>query len=76
VDEVEGADEVMISTSSFYDKDATREQYVKLMALNPHLPPMELISASDDIELSFGIGRMPTLRLSVYITLPKKDESP
>lgn len=63
----------MISAASLYDKDAAKNLYLDLLVLNPHLPPMEFVTPRD-LELGFGDDQLATLRLSVYIALPKKDE--
>lgn len=63
----------MISASSLYDKDAAKNLYLDLMAINPHLPPMELVTANQELELGFGENMLPTLRLTMFIALPKKD---
>jgi hypothetical protein len=57
-----------------YDHEAAKETYASLLALNPHLPPMAYV-LPNDLELKFGQDEFATLRLSVYVTLPKPQES-
>jgi hypothetical protein len=56
------------------DKYAAYALYAELRALNPHLPPADLVTA-DALELGFGVDRLGTLRLSVFVKLPTTKEA-